>query len=230
MRFGESQVGDSHAILRFLDSVCTGPKFLPDGRDDVVAFDRWLGDVFNKYVVYFNWVDRRGFDRSVAPTISRVIPAILRCCVSPWRVTSSVRRRMLPVINATLPADVTRDRDTMQAGMIAELRKMDARFVSDSQRFLFSDVDPTAPDFALFGIMQHIVDFSGDSGLRPFLPELWELAPMPRLRAWYERMRVAYPIDFRSRRVRELGDFRLDLTRDHTMADAPVVFKPVPTQ
>lgn len=79
LKFGDSVVCDSTKILQFMDERIVGPKFFPPGNDDVVQMDNHLGGVFNAYVLYFNWIDDEGFNRSIRPKLEQKVPRILRC-------------------------------------------------------------------------------------------------------------------------------------------------------
>lgn len=95
--------------------------------------------------------------------------------------------------------------------MLSALQRFEAMFQDDAQHFMFATEEPTAPDLCLFGVMHHLVDHSGDAGLPPCFPNLLQDAGTPRLAAWFDRMKSAYPMEFRARRLPAGEQVQLDL-------------------
>lgn len=102
MKWDDVQVEGSDNILRFLDERVEGQRFFPPGRDDVAAMDEHIANTFNAYALYFNWLDRECFDRTIGVMVARQIPWLLRCVPPPSRPAARPAVSALIVVAASL--------------------------------------------------------------------------------------------------------------------------------
>lgn len=87
---------------------------------------------------------------------------------------------------------------------------LDSRVI-DNQWLCGTD-GPCAPDFTLYGVMQHLISYSGDAELAPCFPDLLDVAAAPHLRNWFERMSERFPIDFGGRALHGAERVRIEKT------------------
>eukprot|EP00735_Rhodelphis_limneticus_P006430 TRINITY_DN1883_c0_g1::TRINITY_DN1883_c0_g1_i1::g.14178::m.14178 TRINITY_DN1883_c0_g1::TRINITY_DN1883_c0_g1_i1::g.14178 ORF type:complete len:282 (-),score=77.87,GST_N_3/PF13417.1/5.9e-10,GST_C_2/PF13410.1/7.1e-09,GST_C_3/PF14497.1/6e+03,GST_C_3/PF14497.1/2e-07,GST_N_2/PF13409.1/0.00016,GST_C/PF00043.20/0.001 TRINITY_DN1883_c0_g1_i1:402-1190(-) len=197
MNFDGKIIPDSTKILHFLDQYLDSPdKFFPDGNQDVVDLDEYLGNRFNQFVLYFNWVDDDGFNRSINNSVKNFLPFFLRP-FSGW-IACGHRSKVIERVRSKLPADEISDSQTAYESLKKELTKLEARF-SDGRKFLCGTPAPTAADFQLYGMMQHLVSYTGDANLAPCTPTLFKDAAVPKLQAWHEYMESTYPIKYKGK-------------------------------
>lgn len=103
LKFGDSVVPDSTKILEFMDERIVGPKFFPPGNEDVVQLDGHLGSILNAYVLYFNWVDDEGFDRSIRVKLAQRVPLVLRFVAAAAAVPSAPAHPASPTAHGRPP-------------------------------------------------------------------------------------------------------------------------------
>jgi glutathione S-transferase len=201
MHIGEGDdvkiVPDSADIFAHIDEhLGHAQKFYP--TEEARTLDAQIGDNFNEMVVYFNWVSDEGFERSIKVKVAEKIPSFVRCLITPERVLRKNRESIRARIEAKFP-DV-KDDDSALAKLREEIAGLEARFADDEQRYILATEHPTAPDFMLYGSMQHLVSNSGDAKLPPCLPNLFADVPAPRIQRWFAHMEETFPIKFLGKR------------------------------
>eukprot|EP00735_Rhodelphis_limneticus_P001591 TRINITY_DN12234_c0_g1::TRINITY_DN12234_c0_g1_i1::g.12958::m.12958 TRINITY_DN12234_c0_g1::TRINITY_DN12234_c0_g1_i1::g.12958 ORF type:complete len:280 (+),score=58.25,GST_N_3/PF13417.1/3.4e-12,GST_C_2/PF13410.1/2.1e+03,GST_C_2/PF13410.1/1.1e-07,GST_C_3/PF14497.1/5.2e+03,GST_C_3/PF14497.1/4.2e-07,GST_N_2/PF13409.1/1.1e-06,GST_N_2/PF13409.1/9.6e+02 TRINITY_DN12234_c0_g1_i1:54-842(+) len=197
MYFDGQIIPDSTQILRFLDQHLDSPdKFFPDGNQDVVDLDEYLGNRFNQFVLYFNWIDDDGFNRSINSSVKPILPFFIRP-FSSW-ILCSHRSNITNRVRAKLPAEEIVDSRTAYETLKKELAKLNDRF-TDGRKFLCGTPAPSAADFQLYGMMQHLVSSTGDANLPPCTPTLFRDANVPKLQEWHEYMEKAFPIQYKGK-------------------------------
>ena len=200
LRWGDTMVADSACILEFLDS-----KVVPDlayPSAEARELDAHLGGPVNALVQYMNMFDASGFELSVARAVRQKVPAVLRyllpCKFGPRAVVRSfgVEGKYRANIERHWGTDF--DDERMRALLRGELQKLEDMLGhgGPGQLWLLGTPSPSAPDFALYGLLEHLV---GDSGydLGACYPEIFDAGgPFPRLERFFGRCKERFGITF----------------------------------
>ena len=219
MRWRGEMLTDSADILAAVDRDSTGPPFRlypPAQKAAVQELEAYVGSTLNAFVLYFAWwVDagyvatyERKMLEQLLPFWSSVLPLpvsrwVLNLAVDTGRLRGSYRKKarailgeeLVPSGRAALPDEAPR----LRAALVAAAKALDGRFASPAQLWVCGTEDPSAADFALYGILERLVGTSGDGNVAPATPWLFGEAQTARLQAWHQRMQASHPIVFRGK-------------------------------
>lgn len=203
---------DSTDILELIDEKCKGDgkqALFPGGRSGQAYELEELGDtVLDVWSRYFNWVDREGFDQSIALLVKKRLPCCIACCLTPYNLApiKKSRAKYVRISGNVLGEENLASREAAVEGLLKTLDRYEASLGSDEQKYLVPDTTGvTAADCIVYAELQRIVGDSGDAHFPPCLPGLLEenKARLPRLGRWYQRMCNEHPIAFKPRRDKE---------------------------
>jgi glutathione S-transferase len=124
--------------------------------------------------------------------------ALFFCCCSIDALTRGKKREVYARLDKSLGASQFADRITAQRNTSAALRKLESCFESDDQLYLLGTDNPTAADFAAYGMLIRVVDTAFDAQVGPCYEAAFTDAGVPRLTTWYLRMKSAFPLRFHS--------------------------------
>jgi len=207
LRWKGELIVDSADIMERLAKDVDGCTFFPAGQEEEVKeLDKFVQH-FNGFAMYQSWWPEDGFRRgigkfAVETTGMGWLPGCLQDCVVLRQLTSQ-RARIRGACRKLLGAELVAEGDVhdpkedakVEKAMLEDTKKLEEHFKDDAQLFLIPGAtSPTAADFTLFGVLQKLVGFNGDSGMDPAAPWLWEKAGTQRLKAWNDRMIAAYPL------------------------------------
>jgi len=212
MRWKGELLVDSMDIMEKLDEAC-GKIYPKDAakKAEVKEFEKWLGDYYNKYALYFGWVDEEGFWRSHGQLIIDVAklgwaPACCSHCIVA-RATKDQRDIIRQQAREKFGEAVVSEGSMPEPGesekvkklLLEDTTKIEAHFKTDDQEWVFPGDGPTAADFTLYGILEKLQGDSGDAQVGPCTPWLFKETGAKRLEIWHERMRYKFPIIFRGK-------------------------------
>ena len=84
----------------------------------------------------------------------------------------------------------------MKAALLDVFRKLDGYFTTADQQFVCATGQPSAADFALYGILERFVGNEGDGNMGAATPWAFDESGAAKLQAWHARMQAAHPIRF----------------------------------
>jgi glutathione S-transferase len=196
-------VSDSDKILEFLDAKLDTRFFPSTEARDICAN---ASTELNAFVEYYNWVDEGGYSRSMRAVGQGALPWVPGF-VSGFildRVVASARKSFRERCAKALKVDETtlRDEQLMQGRLLALLRGLEAGFASEGQPFLVAGAtEPSAADFATFGMLERMVGWAGDAQVPPSMPQLRNEEALPKLWQWHARMAEQCPVRFKGKRA-----------------------------
>jgi len=199
LRWGDQMIADSGLILDFLDTKVPANYAYPD--EEARALDAHLGGAVNALIQYMNMFDARGFDLSYAREVRKRVPGVLRY-VLPCKFSARAILRSMGT-DAKYRRNIDRhwgegvDDEKAASLLKGELQKLEDMLGSGGaeQLWLLNTPAPTAPDFTLFGLLEHLV---GDSGidLGACYPDLFEGGAYPLLKSFFWRCKGQFGITF----------------------------------
>ncbi|KAI0562632.1 Thioredoxin-like protein [Gracilaria domingensis] len=206
MKYNDQVVVDSAEILKFLDRHHgKSPRQLyPDVSagatkhwSSVAELEKFSHDNLSMYYYYFGGISDYGIQNVTKPFMRRIMPKPL-VTILPFLpglaakgAASSLRRRVAPLLGAkTIASDAA-----AKKGLIASLKKLEACFENDKQKYLFATSGPTAADFGIFAALKRLLDPIPEiaPGLTGGYPNcVRDAGGLPRLQSFFENMNDAY--------------------------------------
>jgi glutathione S-transferase len=194
---GDAVVQDSEGIIRWFDEN-RGTRFfaLPEaGTISARAGDGVLAGC----VLYYNWIDGKGYERSVRKSIKeQVLPQWLplRGAVTDLVVKSErakFRQEVMKMLG--LSDEQLSDEPAVRRMLVHELEEFQSHLRSPEQPYLLGS-EPSAADFSVYAQLERLVGDTGDAQVFCSLPGLLQVKELERLWKWYGHMRQQHPIVF----------------------------------
>jgi glutathione S-transferase len=178
---------ESNDIIRHFDPAMT---LFPPGA---LELDSHLATVFNAFVLYYNWIYRPTFQRSILQAVydqappARLVPFLVRPAFTPMK--RKMRRTI--IMNLGIDTATIDNPHMMDTLFTAELNLLEARLAAQNCAGALYLCGPhvSIADFMFMGSSTHLMDHT--FGLPPALPEA--LNSHPRLAELYARLRRQYP-------------------------------------
>ena len=125
----------------------------------------------------------------------------------PWlmdlgRLRGANRKRARGVLGeALIPAGRAKpdEEARLRASLLELVQALDARLATPAQQWLCATEQPSAADFAVYGMLERLVGQEGDAFMGSATPWLYREAAAAKLEAWHARMVSGYPIRFRGK-------------------------------
>ncbi len=216
MRWRGAMLTDSADILAAIDRDFAGAPYKlypPSQKAAIVELESYAGSTLNAFVFYFAWWVDEGFVASYErkmledsiPFWSSILPLalsrrLLNMIVDTGRLRGYWRKRARTTLGEELipqgrePAADELPR--MKAALLDAFRKLDAYFQTADQRHICATEQPSAADFALYGILERLVGNEGDGNMGAVTPWAFGESGASKLQAWHARMQAAHPIRF----------------------------------
>eukprot|EP00540_Astrosyne_radiata_P008261 CAMPEP_0116853698 /NCGR_PEP_ID=MMETSP0418-20121206/18085_1 /TAXON_ID=1158023 /ORGANISM="Astrosyne radiata, Strain 13vi08-1A" /LENGTH=235 /DNA_ID=CAMNT_0004486185 /DNA_START=42 /DNA_END=749 /DNA_ORIENTATION=- len=204
-------VADSDEIFEWLDQNILKDeqqKFCPTPEIRQLSL-RATRNTLAGAVLYYNWVDNVGYQRTMQKSISEMamptwVPGGIRTTVVDW-FTASEREKYRQKV-----AEMTK-LDELDEPKIRTLLKDELLFFQSMlkekdeglQEGYFQDFEkPSALDFAVYAQVERLVGNMGDVALPASIPEFRDetQSELKMFWAWYDFMRRNHPIRFKGKR------------------------------
>ncbi|KAJ1494792.1 hypothetical protein T484DRAFT_1764824 [Baffinella frigidus] len=178
-----------------------------DKRAAIEATEAWAGGEFNAFVLYNSWWVEEGFQASIKireMVIPNWVPAAIADFILPYifdvgRSRGFLRKRCRGILGEDL---IPEGRDAgpdegpgMKRALLAHIATLEGK-LSGGKQWIEGTEEPSAADFALYGMMERFVGSVGDAEMGACTPWLWEESGATQLQAWHQRMVARFPIRF----------------------------------
>eukprot|EP00977_Amphora_coffeiformis_P002657 scaffold513_cov169-Amphora_coffeaeformis.AAC.11 len=213
---GESAliVSGSENILQWIDKNFPQAQLYPKESSlaselSVRASDSKLAG----FVWYYNWVNPKGFSRSILHLLrGALLPSWLSFLVPDFVLALALqsekakfRRQACQAIFGFEEDPALDDETRMQSILVEELMYFQSQLSPENGKlYMMSSAQPTAADFSIYPQLERLVgDKEGSSydvGLEPALPELLEMDSLQRLWKWHSLMRQTCPVQFKGKK------------------------------
>ena len=197
MTCGKDVIPDSTAILKYLDHALPGPAtFYPQGREDIAGWSAWVEDELLIHLFYYSIWDDEGWRRATLPLAKSILPTPLRILLPQALLRNMTKSSRKDRVMNRFGADVVASEPKVRVRLYSVLHKLDEAYKASPTPWLCSTDEPSGADFALYGLLNALVDHSGDCNTEPFMPALLEDAEAPHVRRSFDEMKRLYPIRF----------------------------------
>lgn len=210
MTVGEGEgrliVPDSEAILHWLDDH-RDTKFFPSELASDLSV-RASDGILAGAVHYYNWVDPKGYARSMRESVKKQLPNFMcffRDSIADYLATKARNDfRAKCAEEMGLEDSDLNDEGKIQKLLLEELAFFQSHLKSppDEQPYLLPGSKPTAVDCSVYGQLQRLTGNMGDTDIPPCFPELEKENPqLGRFWEWHNVMKKKHPIQFKGKRV-----------------------------
>mmetsp|Transcript_12075 Transcript_12075/g.14091 ORF Transcript_12075/g.14091 Transcript_12075/m.14091 type:complete len:218 (-) Transcript_12075:1559-2212(-) len=186
-------------IMRFLDEEVKANFFPDEIKDQVEALDEEAETTLDAICDYFNYVDEKGFEKSLLQSMSRYVPWYafwinVRKRIKPTREKKALKCREV------LKCDLNRD---SVLGILDEKMNSYEKMLgsAEDQKFLLLSSQPTAADIAIFAKICRLTDNLGDMSIGSDVSIDDVIGDRENLKTWYERMEDLSPRRWKGKRV-----------------------------
>ena len=206
---GESAliVSGSEKILHWIDEKYPEAQLYPNelaSELSVRASDTKLAG----FVWYYNWVDPKGFSRSILKAVRSALPSWVSFIVPDFFLSSLLQSEKAKFRRQACQAIGVEDGDLddetrMRSILVDELTYFQSQLKDEKQLYMVpGTTKPTAADFSIYPQVERLVGGKGayDVWLEPAIPELKEMDSLKRLWEWHKLMREKCPVQFKGKK------------------------------
>lgn len=173
-----------------------------DSKNSIYSMEKYMDNYFNCYIKYLNLIDEKGFAASIEVVVNKRIPWFLRtilpCCFSARKIVDAtgMTEKYLKDIQANIDQDILDGGDAqVRKSLDGLLVRLSVRLQQTKYGLLTNTKMPTAADFALYGILEHLVGYSGWE-LPPAWPQALDEQNTIYVRTFFDKMQNMCKVKF----------------------------------
>ena len=170
-----------------------------DLKNSIYNMEKYMDNYFNCYIKYLNLRDEKGFAASIEVVVNKRIPWFLRtilpCCFSARKIVDAtgMTEKYLKDIQANIILDGGDAQ--VRKSLNGLLVKLSIRLQQTKYGLLTNTKMPSAADFALYGILEHLVGYSGWE-LPPAWPQALDEQNTIYVRTFFDKMQNMCKVKF----------------------------------